>query len=85
MDGAGARRGEELARLAAPLDPQLLETLHWTRNVGHRAQEAPDPRFAKRLERELLQAFPASASAATGSPWPPTGAPADDRRGFAPL
>ncbi len=49
---------EELARLAEPLDPELLETLHWTRSAGQRAQETPDPRFAKRLERDLLQAFP---------------------------
>jgi hypothetical protein len=58
---------EELARLAAPLDPKLLETLHWTWQAGQRAQEMPDPRFAKRLERDLLQAFPRSV-AAQGSP-----------------
>jgi hypothetical protein len=48
---------EELARLAEPVDPEILETLHWTRQAGQRAQEAPDPRFAKRLESELLQGF----------------------------
>jgi hypothetical protein len=53
---------EEMERLAASLDRELLETLHWTRQAGQRARDTPDPRFAKRLERDLLQAFPTVAT-----------------------
>jgi hypothetical protein len=73
---------QKLARLAEPVDPELLETLHWARQVGQRAQETPDPRFAKRLERELVQAFPA---AAPGSPLAASGADEAGRYDIAPL
>lgn len=75
---------KELARLADPLDPELLETLHWTRQAGQRAQETPDPRFAKRLERDLRQAFPAAAES-PGAQRTPTGEPTGDRHWVVPL
>jgi hypothetical protein len=69
---------EELSRLAAPLDPELVETLHWARDVSQQARATPDPLFARRLERDLVQAFSAAAPTAPGPRWtPPRAAPAD--------
>jgi hypothetical protein len=73
---------DELSRLAESLDPELLETMNWTRATSQRARESPDPRFAKRLERDLLRAFPASAVGQGSPPAEPFG-PARDHRGDA--
>ena len=62
---------EELARLAAPLDPELVETLHWARETAQRTRQIPDPRFAQQLERDLRQAFPATSANSYTFPFAP--------------
>jgi hypothetical protein len=49
---------EELARLSAPLEPNVVATIDRAHAL-HRRQR-PDPAFANRLENELMHAFAAS-------------------------
>jgi hypothetical protein len=41
----------------------MLDTLRWMRETGRRERPSPDPLFARRLERDLMQAFTNSAAA----------------------
>jgi hypothetical protein len=53
---------DELARLAADLDPETVATLRWMRESGRAARPTPDPLFAHRLERDLRRGFATSAT-----------------------
>jgi hypothetical protein len=46
---------DELARLAAPLDPELVATARWSLTAGRQSRPQPDARFVRDLRRELVQ------------------------------
>ncbi|HEU0113559.1 MAG TPA: hypothetical protein VFQ80_02745, partial [Thermomicrobiales bacterium] len=54
---------EELASIGAGLDPDLLATVRWSQTSARAARPQPDPVFADRLRRELVQAANANAPA----------------------
>jgi outer membrane protein assembly factor BamB len=60
---------EELARLAAPLDPTVIAAIDRARALHRRRR--PDPAFATRLEQTLMDAF-ATAPAGTTPLRPPS-------------
>jgi hypothetical protein len=90
---------EELARLAAPLDPSLIAAIDRARALHRRRR--PDPAFATRLEYDLMDAFttapagsvplrpippkPANGSVAPRERWDwlPTLPVSKERRGWA--
>ncbi len=52
---------EDLAQLGAGLDPDLLAAVRWSQTSARAARPQPDPAFADRLRRELVQAANANA------------------------